>query len=716
MEKQQKKQIKKYISWGLIVVLVALLAFMPLMAAGEETTDGPQASILSGTVERNDISEQIIGGGVLVSEDAVEITIPAAVKLTGYLVGNGDIVEEGQEIATVDRVTVMTAITQVQETLDYLAEELESVRDEETSDTVIAQAGGTVKIVYAEEGESVQDVMLEHGALAVLSLDGLMAVQVERNTDLSAGDAVCVTMSDGTEVDGRVESNLDGILTVTIADDGYSIGEEVKVTTEDGSRIGSGTLYIHSQWNAVAYSGLIADIRVREGDYVTAGRTLIRLEDTGHTAEYYQLANQHREYEDLMLELFRMYQSETLTAPCAGVVTGVDETGAYMLSDDGASWQITFLANAPNGDDETTYVNCIGQVTSVGIDGLVLKMNPQQLYITDYKDLSGVPLDTALMTADVIYTAQAPVYELQGGEWVQINASAIIAGDVLLFAGDASGNFVWVVRAARGTVVPDETNPSEPTDPVEPSDPTTPTEPETPTDPTQPGNQEQPIAPSDPTTPTDSGTTADQNRPGTGFSQSGAAGFGGGTVQQEETDGLYGLETVTIASVTSQEKMTVEITIDELDITYISVGQSADVTVDALTGEKFTAAVTQIANSGESEGGNSKFTVVLTLEKAGDMLPGMRASVFITLNTVNNVVSVPVAALTENGTETILYTSYDEETGALGNTVTVTIGVSDEEYAEILSGIDEGATYYYPYYDTLVIRDTPDRGGFLFGR
>ena len=224
------------------------------------------------------------------------------------------------------------------------------------------------------------------------------------------------------------------------------------------------------------------------------------------------------------------------------------------------------------------------------------------------------------------------------------------------------------------------------------------------------------MEPSDPTAPTDPGSAADQNRPGTGSFQSGVSGFGGGAVQQEETEALYSQETVTIASVIPQEKMTVEITVDELDITHISTGQSADVTVDALPGEKFTATVTQIASCGESEGGNSKFSVVLTLEKAGDMLPGMHASVLITLNTVNNVVSVPVAALTEDGTETILYTSYDEETGALGNPVAVTIGVSDEEYAEILSGIDEGAIYYYPYYDTLVIHDTPDRGGSPFGR
>lgn len=698
MDKQQKKRVKKYISWVVVVTLVVLLAVMPMLAKKEETTDGPQASVLSAAAEKRNIAAYLVGGGTLASEAAVEITIPSAVKITEYLVRNGDIVEAGDTIAAVDRVTVMTAITQVQETLDHLAEEIEAASGEDAAGEVTAQAGGTVKIIYAEEGESVQDVMLEHGALAVLSLDGLMAVRVERNTDLSGGDPVCVTLSDGTEVEGEVASNLEGVLTVTIADGGYEPGETVKVTTEDGDRVGSGTLYIHSQWNATAYSGFVSGIQVSEGDTVRAGKTLFVLEDTGHTAEFDALTRQHREYEARMLELFQMYQSESVTAPCGGMVTGVDENGAYMLSAGGSGWSVSLLANAPNGNDETAYVNYIGQVAEVGIDGLILKMNPQQLAITDYKDLSMVPMDTALMTEDVIYTAEAPVYELSGGEWTQIQASAIAAGDVLLFAGDADGSFVWVVRVAKGTGAPETSDPAGPTVPSEPDTP------EVPSEPTQPDTPEEPSESTEP------------SRSDSGFPQGGAMpGIGGGT-SQEETFEMYALDTVTIASVTAQEEMTVTITVDELDISRIYAGQTADVTVDALSGGKFTAAVTKISNSGENEGGNSKFTVELTLEKAPDMLAGMQASVVINGETVEDAVAVPVAALIEDGTRTYLYTSYDERTKEFGDPVTVTVGASDGEYVQILSGIGEGTTCYYPYYDTLVISNAPDVSrGFPFG-
>lgn len=188
------------------------------------------------------------------------------------------------------------------------------------------------------------------------------------------------------------------------------------------------------------------------------------------------------------------------------------------------------------------------------------------------------------------------------------------------------------------------------------------------------------------------------------------SGMTGGMTQQ--TFETYSLETVTVASVTSQEEMTLSITVDELDITRIYVGQVADITVDALSGEKFTAEVTQIASSGESSGGNSKFAVELTLQKSGDMLPGMTASAFFTLETSEDVLCVPVEALVEQGTQTVVYTGYDKEKDVLINPAVVQTGVSDGQQVQILSGLSEGDAIRYAYYDTLEISNIPDLNDF----
>ena len=738
MEKQKKKQIKKYISWLLILSLVLLLAALPAIVSKEEAGE-LQASILSAKAENRDITAAVLGGGTVATDEAVAITIPAQVKIKEYLVGNGDTVTKGQTIATVDRVSVMEAVTQVQETLEYLREELRDARDETQPTKVTAIANGTVKTVYAAEDENVQDVMLRDGALAVISLDGLMAVQVQRSTKLSAGDTVCVTLADGTELTGTVESNLDGLLTVTVEDDGYEVGQKVHVTTEDGGKLGSGTLYVHSPWNVVAYSGTVSRVRIKDNSPVYTGQILFNLENTGYTAQFDALSAQHREYEALMLELFQLYQNEAVTAPADGMITGVDEEGAYMLSDTGGGWKVTFLANGPGGD-ENTYTNYVGQVTEVGIDGLVMKMNPQAIAVEDYFDLSGVPLNTELMTESTTYIGGAPIYVLTDGtaeegtdpgtaapsdpstpkdpssgtetnpgtgtgtqpnpdsgtgtqpdpgsgtenqatkQWVQLSPYSVAAGDILLFAGNSSG-VVWVIRVGHTDLPQGSDKPTQ----------------------TPGADTQQPSGPSG-------------NLPqGGGMPSMGGGMPGGGGMGQEESEELYALDTVTIASVTEQETAHIQITVDELDVLKLYVGQAAEVTVGALQGQQFAGTVTSISADGENGGGNSKFTVEVTLDKIPDMLPGMRAAVSVALDTAEQAVCIPVAALIENGTETVVYKGYNEETEEFTDPVAVTTGASDGEYVQILSGIVEGETVYYPYYDTLVISDTPEAVGFSFG-
>lgn len=692
MDKTKKKQIKRIIGLVCVAVLVILLAVMPLLASSNDEAGGPAASILSGTAEVGAIYTGINGGGTLTEEDVTEITIPQGVMLTEFLVSNGDTVAEGDALAAVDRVSVMSTITQVQETLEYLTKEMTDVRDEEISSSIVAEAGGRVKIIYAEVGDRVQDVMLEHGALAVLSLDGRMAVQLQSGADISSGESVCVTFEDGLEVDGIVESSLDGTVVVTIEDEGYAPGAKVLVTTDE-RRLGTGELYIHNEWKAVGYSGTISAVSVTEESTVSSGKTLMKLTDTEFSAQFQALSQRHREYEELMLELFRMYQSTEIYAVSDGVVSGVDENSAYLLSDSGGGWFVELLSNAPNGDDEQMYTNYLAQVTLVGDSGWELLVNPTAVEITDYKLLAGVSVETAFMTQAAVYTCTVPVYELVEDQWRQIDASTVSAGDILMFAGDAEGNFVWVVRieAADQEEAPETGDTADQEESVGNDGSDTSAEPETPGE----------------SSGAEGGNAA--GMPGqTGGSSGGGYPGMGSAVTEEDSFELYSLEGNTIMSVTAQDTVTISITVDERDILKISAGQSAEVKLDALKNDTFTAVVTEVGTSAESSEGSSKFTVELTMDRDERMIAGMNATVTILLDRVESVLMIPVAALNERGREVYVYTSYDERHEELGGIVVVETGISDGENVQILSGLEEGQVYYYAYYDTLEISNAAE--------
>ena len=875
MDKNRRKQRKKYIAWGCAAIVVFALAAMPMLASGNAGADGPHASILSTEATRRDIGTQIIGGGQLSSEAALEVKIPQEVKLTGYLVGSGDTVSEGDPIATVDKVSVMTAITQVQETLDYLSGKITDAAGETGSSTIKALSGGTVKAVYAQAGETVQDVMLEHGALAVLSLDGLMAVQITRNTPLEVGDTVCLTLADGSEVDGRVKSNLDGVVTVTVSDDGYAVGEKVTVTTQDGGRVGTGTLYIHSPWNATAYSGTVSAVQVSQGDTVWVGSSLMTLSDSGSSAKYQRLIDQRQDYEELMQELFTLYRTETVTASCGGIVTGVDEDGAYLLDGKTENWFASLLSSL-TGKTGSGFTACAARVTEVTEGSMTLLRSEDIFTVEDLAALSGCSVRLDQLTEQWHYAGSTTVYTQEENGLLQAAGQAK-PGDLVLAVGDES-QVRWFVlldgtsqtqatglssgsSGFRAVLLDNEeegtSNAAILTEALSSGmvgvaysftlqateglsgiwaavglpaglslDSATGVISGTPT---QEGTYsvtvgfaygEEALLTKDfsltispapaPETPVYQGYAAQvveiaegvmqvkqtvysytitdlNNLPaifpsaadmtveatyisslihadslaagdilllvvdetgnlvglakqdassGTGGAESGegtlpggegsgsmggsggmsgsmSGGMSGGGAAQQ-TFQLYSLDDLTIASVTSQEHMTLEVTVDELDISQIYVGQEALISVDALAGEQYAASVTKIAASGENAGGNSKFTVELTLEKSGQMLPGMNAAAAIPLETTANVLSVPVSALAEEGTKTILYTSYDGESGTLGSPVTVTTGVSDGEYVQIVEGLTEGQTCYYAYYDTLVLSNTPKSQGFSF--
>lgn len=69
------------------------------------------------------------------------------------------------------------------------------------------------------------------------------------------------------------------------------------------------------------------------------------------------------------------------------------------------------------------------------------------------------------------------------------------------------------------------------------------------------------------------------------------------------------------AVITADEEMTVQIQVDELDIRTLETGMEATVTLDALPGSSFTGAITSINPYGENSGGNTKYTVTVTLPR-----------------------------------------------------------------------------------------------------
>lgn len=281
--------------------------------------------VQSAVVSVGSISTTVSGSGTLTAEDVEELEVLNSLEIVDYYVDAGDQVEKGDLIATVTNSSLLTAMSEKQEELDTLDEELEEASTDEVSESITASVDGRVKKIYVESGDDVATAMYENGALMLLSLDGYMETEITADS-LVKGESVTVTLSDGTSVDGLVEKQVSGTATVLVTDKGTTYGDTVTVYNSDDKEVGTGTLAIHSQMAITGYAGTISSVKVSENETVSSGETLLKLTDTETSANYDTLLKERREVEDQLNELIKIYKEGGVCATISGVVDSLEES------------------------------------------------------------------------------------------------------------------------------------------------------------------------------------------------------------------------------------------------------------------------------------------------------------------------------------------------------------------------------------------------------
>lgn len=699
----------------LLCVILAIALIVASLPSGISAATKVNSKVLSAVPEENTISTVLSGGGTLSPQEGTAQSLPQALELETYYVKNGQTVSEGDPIAQVDLVAVKAAISELQEVIDALDAAIASESSKTNDSFIRSGTAGRVKKIYAREGTAAADTVYESGALLLLSLDGLMAVDLEARAEV--GQRVTVTLSDGTALEGTVESVSDGTATVTLSDETAPLDDSVTVTTKDGETLGTGNLYIHSRLRVAGAYGTVSQISVKENQQVSAGSALLTLKDTGHTAEYARLLNRRTELEDQMESLVRLSKDGILHADCGGTVSGVDTeisyTGPAVLTQtrsqaspgytalggirmentdtpqvqpsgedqrqnpDGNQNPGTGSGQTPgegenpqpgtggSGTDETetaTYI--LGQVTdasrlSEGVLTYAVQktIRAEELATQSFADMLDptVPVQTQELT----YTKQTVLLST-GGAWIESGFEQISEGDAILIGVGI------IVYQKTGTSVPGGM----------PS-----------IDPSQFPSISTGIA-------------------GSGSALSGMASMAGGmsgygTAARTAAYDSYDTTKKDAAVITADEEMTVQIQVDELDIRTLETGMEATVTLDALPGSSFTGTITSINPYGENSGGNTKYTVTVTLPRDEKMLSGMNASVKITTGVSGTVPTVPAAAVVFDAGKSWLYTGYNEKTDTLTDPVEIQTGLSDGSLVELLSGLSEGSSFYYRYADSI---------------
>ena len=179
-----------------------------------------------------------------------------------------------------------------------------------------------------------------------------------------------------------------------------------------------------------------------------------------------------------------------------------------------------------------------------------------------------------------------------------------------------------------------------------------------------------------------------------------------GTVIDKNYNAGENIETgQTLCSIYDLSYLTLTLNVDELDISNIQVGQQVLITAEAVEGRTYTGVVTKVSVAGTSSSGTTTYPVTIRIDETDGLLPGMNVDATITLDSAGGVLAIPSAALNRGNTVLVTADSPSAANGTLMEgiggdseqyySVPVEVGVSDDSYIEIISGLQEGDTVAY---------------------
>ncbi|TAK29995.1 MAG: HlyD family efflux transporter periplasmic adaptor subunit [Saprospiraceae bacterium] len=191
---------------------------------------------------------------------------------------------------------------------------------------------------------------------------------------------------------------------------------------------------------------------------------------------------------------------------------------------------------------------------------------------------------------------------------------------------------------------------------------------------------------------------------------------------------MAGTEILRIADLSEME---VQVEVTENDLPRIAVGQNVDIEIDAYLDRKFKGKIVEIAHSANNLSSATGGVVNLTTDQVTNFIvtididpasyagivekgkpypfrPGMSSAVEIYTKTAENVVSIPIQAVStrdrekkknESEAKAVSQTSYANDQkevvfvympGDTVNMVEVKTGIQDDDYIQIISGIKKG--------------------------
>ena len=143
-----------------------------------------------------------------------------------------------------------------------------------------------------------------------------------------------------------------------------------------------------------------------------------------------------------------------------------------------------------------------------------------------------------------------------------------------------------------------------------------------------------------------------------------------------------------VITVADLEHLEIKLSIDETDIPRVQVGQPVTLDLDAFPGEQVSGVVREIAPAATTVQGVVNYDVLIDVTTNNvPIKAGMTANANVQVARQENVLLIPTRSIRAQGSKRLVTILENNEL----KEVVVTLGLSNDQETEILSGLTEGA-------------------------
>lgn len=232
----------------LFTIAILLIFYFLLLRGGAD-----KSKIKVTNVERNKITSDVSGSGVVTVVGSAKLRFPVAGKVVSVPVKEGDFVKKGQIIATLDRERFEIALRQVKQDIAVADAELEKIYDStkdddsESFDEKIVRTTAEAKKNKAFDNMKAVERNLRDSVLVAPIAGKVVFLEVQAQEEVFATDEIATIVDDKTgnefeadvdeteiskvQVGQKVKINLDAFENDEIESEVISIGEVSTVTS-----------------------------------------------------------------------------------------------------------------------------------------------------------------------------------------------------------------------------------------------------------------------------------------------------------------------------------------------------------------------------------------------------------------------------------------------------------------------------------------------------